>query len=81
LISIGPVLAAGSPHRQKKAAVAVGHSILVICWHPLAADSDYTDLGGDYFTTSPKGPTPFTRRANPGRRRDRLIEQLTGLGY
>ena len=56
---------------KKKAAVAVGHSILVICWHLLAADSDYTDLGGDYFT----------RRANPDRRRDRLIEQLTGLGY
>ena len=56
---------------KKKAAVAVGHSILVVCWHLLAADSDYTDLGGDYFT----------RRANPDRRRNRLIEQLTGLGY
>jgi transposase len=56
---------------KKKAAVAVGRSILVVCWHLLAADSDYTDLGGDYFT----------RRANPDRRRDRLIEQLTGLGY
>jgi len=56
---------------KKKAAVAVGHSILVICWHLLANDCDYDDLGGDYFT----------RRANPDRHRDRLIEQLQGLGY
>jgi transposase len=56
---------------KKKAAVAVGHSILVICWHLLANDSPYTDLGGDYFT----------RRANPDHRRDRLIQQLHALGY
>ncbi|MCA1709007.1 MAG: IS110 family transposase, partial [Actinobacteria bacterium] len=35
---------------KKKAAVAVGHSILVICWHLLTDDADYNDLGGDYFT-------------------------------
>src|SRR5215218_7012185 len=34
---------------KKKAAVAVGHSILVIAWHLLADDCDYQDLGGDYF--------------------------------
>ena len=51
---------------KKKAAVAVGHSILVICWHLLANDADYDDLGGDYFT----------RRNDPDRHRDRLIEQL-----
>lgn len=56
---------------RKKAAVAVGHSILVICWHLLTTDSDYTDLGADYFT----------RRANPDRQRDRLIQQLNNLGY
>jgi transposase len=56
---------------KKKAAIAVGHSILVICWHLLTEDCDYDDLGGDYFT----------RRANPDRHRDRLIEQLQGLGY
>jgi transposase len=56
---------------KKKAAVAVGHSILVICWHLLTNNADYDDLGGDYFT----------RRANPDRHRDRLIEQLQGLGY
>lgn len=56
---------------KKKAAIAVGHSILVICWHLLTEDADYDDLGGDYFT----------RRSNPDRHRDRLIEQLHGLGY
>jgi len=52
----------------KKAAVA--HSILVICWRLLTTDSDYDDLGGDYFT-----------RRNTDRQRDRLIRQLHGLGY
>jgi transposase len=55
---------------KKKAAVAVGHSILVIAWHLLTNDCDYDDLGGDYFT-----------RRNPDRQRDRLITQLQSLGY
>jgi transposase len=55
---------------KKKAAVAVAHSILVICWHLLTNDCDYTDLGGDYFT-----------RRNTDRQRDRLIKQLHTLGY
>jgi transposase len=55
---------------KKKAAIAVGHSILVICWHLLTDDSDYDDLGGDHCT-----------RRNPDRQRDRLIAQLQGLGY
>jgi transposase len=55
---------------KKKAAVAVGHSILVICWHLLTHDCDYDDLGGDYFT-----------RRNPDRQRDRLTAQLQALGY
>jgi transposase len=56
---------------KKKAAVAVGHSILVICWHLITNDTDYQDLGGDYFT----------RRNDPDHHRDRLIQQLHGLGY
>jgi transposase len=56
---------------RKKATVAVAHSMLVICWHLLTNDADYTDLGADYFT----------RRADPDRQRDRLIRQLNGLGY
>lgn len=55
---------------KKKAAVAVAHSILVICWHLLTHDRDYDDLGGDWFT-----------RRNTDRQRDRLITQLHGLGY
>jgi len=56
---------------KKKAAIAVGHSILVICWHLLTNDCDYHDLGSDYFT----------RRNNPDRRRDHHIQQLHALGY
>jgi transposase len=56
---------------KKKAAIAVGHSILVIAWHLLTTDADYDDLGGDYFT----------RRANPDNHRDHLIAQLHELGY
>lgn len=56
---------------KKKAAIAVGHSILTICWHLLTTNTDYDDLGGDYFI----------RRTNPDRRRDHLIAQLHDLGY
>jgi transposase len=56
---------------KRKAAVAVGHSILVICWHLIALDTDYQDLGGDYFT----------RRTDRDKRRDHLIRQLQDLGY
>jgi transposase len=56
---------------KKKAAVAVGHSILVICWHLLSNNADYDDLGGDYFT----------RRGNTERHQDRLVQQLQDLGY
>ena len=34
---------------KKKAAVAVGHSILVIAWHLLTEDCNYHELGGDFF--------------------------------
>ena len=56
---------------KKKAAVAVGHSILVICWHLLTNDCDYADLGGDWFT----------RRTDLDKRRDHLVRQLQDLGY
>jgi len=56
---------------KKKAAIAVAHSILVICWHLLSTNTDYNDLGGDYFT----------RHDNPDRRRDHHIRQLQALGY
>jgi transposase len=56
---------------KKKAAVAVGHSILVIAWHLLTDDADYNDLGGDYFS----------RGVDPNRRRTALVKQLQSLGY
>lgn len=56
---------------HRKAAVAVGHSILVICWHLLTDNCDYEDLGGDWFT----------RRTDTDKRRDHLIRQLHDLGY
>ena len=55
---------------KKKAAVAVGHSILVIAWHLLNEDCDYADLGGDYFV-----------RRDADRARQRAIAQLQALGY
>jgi transposase len=55
---------------KKKAAMAVGHSILVIAWHLLANDCDYQDLGGDYFV-----------RRDTDRQRQRAVAQLQALGY
>jgi hypothetical protein len=50
---------------KKRAAVAVGHSILVIAWHLLTNDADYEDLGGDYFA-----------KRDSHRARSRAISQL-----
>lgn len=55
---------------KKKAAVAVGHSILVIAWHLLTGDTDYRDLGGEYFV-----------RRDTERARSRAISQLEALGF
>jgi transposase len=56
---------------KKKAAIAVGHSILVVCWHLLSHNRNYSDLGDDWFT----------RRTDTDRHRDHLIRQLQALGY
>jgi transposase len=56
---------------RKKAAGAVGHSILVIAWHLLSDDCDYHDLGGDWFV----------RRSDHDHRRTHLVKQLQALGY
>src|SRR5215204_4135645 len=55
---------------KKKAAMAVGHSILVIAWHLLANDCDYQDLGGDFFI-----------RRDTDRARQRAVAQPQALGY
>ena len=54
---------------KKKAAMALGHSILVIAWHLLANDCDYQDLGGDFV------------RRDVDRARQRAVAQLQALGY
>jgi transposase len=56
---------------SQRAAVAVGHSILVICWHLLTTGEPYTDLGDDYFDR---------RRNSPARQR-RLVAQLEAMGH
>jgi transposase len=56
---------------KQRAAVAVAHSILVIAYHLLGNDTDYQDLGGDYFT----------RRDDPTARTRRLVRQLEQLGH
>jgi transposase len=55
---------------KEKAAVAVGHTILVIAWHILQDTLTYQELGGDYFD----------RRRDPDAQQARLIRQLTALG-
>ncbi len=55
---------------KKRAAIAVGHSILIIAWHLLTDDCDYNDLGGDYFATR-----------DADRARQRAVAQLQALGY
>ena len=55
----------------KKAAVAVGHSILVICYHILQRSAPYQELGEDYFN----------RRCSEEAYRKRLVRQLERLGH
>jgi transposase len=55
---------------KKRAAVAVGHSILIIVYHVLAKREPYQDLGVMYFDTR-------QRQAVEGR----LVRRLEALGY
>jgi transposase len=55
---------------KKRAAVAVGHTILVIAYHLLQRSCDYEELGGDYFD---KRDRQAVER--------RLVRRLEGLGY
>jgi transposase len=55
---------------KQKALVALQHSILVSAWHLLSANTDYHDLGSDYFL-----------RREPERERRRAIAALNKLGY
>ena len=50
---------------KKKAAMAVGHSILVICWHLLTNNCDYEDLGADWFTHQPTTTNAAATASSP----------------
>jgi len=55
---------------RNKAAVAVGHSILVIVWHLLQHDCPFVDLGSTYFDERDRAATER-----------RLVRRLEQLGY
>jgi transposase len=55
---------------KTRAVVAVGHSLLVIIFHVLKYNKEYTDLGPDYFD-----------RLEPERMRRYLVKRLQALGY
>src|SRR3712207_3815989 len=57
-------------HGSKKAAVAVGQSILVVAYHVLECEVPYEELGDDYF------PPPRSGEAYA----KRLVRQLERLG-
>jgi transposase len=55
---------------EKRAAVAVGHSILRTAWYIISTQRPYADLGGDYFT----------QRTDNTARIDYHLRQLRNLG-
>lgn len=56
---------------DKRAAVAVAHSILIVVYHLLAnPEAVYTELGADYFT-----------KRNPEQEQRRAVRKLETLGY
>ena len=56
---------------DKRAAVAVAHSILIVVYHLLAKpEAVFTELGGDYFL-----------KRKPEQAQRRAIRQLEGLGF
>jgi transposase len=56
---------------SNKAAVAVGHSILVICYHVLERGVPYEELGEDYFDRHRSGEA-YAKR---------LVRKLERLGH
>lgn len=55
---------------KKRAALAVGHSVLRIMYHMIKEGTHYKDLGADYFDR--RNEAAVTRR---------LVSRLEGLGY
>ena len=56
---------------ENKAIVAVAHTMLVMIWHLLAAETDYVELGPDYFD----------RHIDTAAQTRRLVTQLERLGH
>jgi transposase len=56
---------------EQRALIAVAHTILVICWHILADNTVYNEIGTDYLAG----------KDQPERRRNHLVAQLEKLGY
>lgn len=67
---VGQYRRLASRRGKKKAAMAVGHSILVVAYHLLRGEGLYRDLGGNYFDEH--GREAVRRRS---------IRRLEGLGY
>lgn len=55
---------------KKKALVALEHSILTTVWHMLTHDTEYADLGGDYYA-----------KYEPERPMRRITRQANALGF
>ena len=64
---------------EKKAAVAVGHSILVIAYHLLERKAPYEDLGEDYYYYYYYYVRD--RRCSSEAHAKRLVRQLERLGH
>ena len=56
---------------EQRALIAIAHTLIVICWHILADDTVYNEIGPDYLAG----------RDQPERRRKHLVAQLEKLGY
>lgn len=56
---------------ERRALIAIAHTILVICWHLLVEETTYHELGTDYLAG----------KDQPDRRRRVLVAQLEQLGY
>ena len=54
----------------KRAALAVGHSVLTIAYHMMERGTKFQELGADYFD-----------RRNPERVKARLVQRLEKMGY
>jgi len=55
---------------KKRALIAMGHAILVIAYHMLSRNQNYSDLGENYFDERDRHATE-----------NRLLKRIESLGY